>query len=52
VKAYDLIGPKVEEKVVALLNGGVLLLENLRFSKEEEKIQNMLISWLQMRTFM
>jgi phosphoglycerate kinase len=37
VKANDSIGPEVEEKVVALPNGGVLLLENLRFYKEEEK---------------
>jgi phosphoglycerate kinase len=37
VKADDSIGPEVEEKVAALPNGGVLLLENLRFYKEEEK---------------
>ncbi|CAK9250560.1 unnamed protein product [Sphagnum jensenii] len=37
VKADDSIGPEVEEKVVALPNGGVLFLENLRFYKEEEK---------------
>jgi phosphoglycerate kinase len=37
VKAYDLIGLEVEEKVAALPNGGVMLLENLRFYKEEEK---------------
>jgi phosphoglycerate kinase len=37
VKANDSIGPEVEEKVGALLNGGVLLLENLRFYNEEEK---------------
>ncbi len=37
MKADDSIGPEVEEKVVALPNGGVLLLENLRFYKEEEK---------------
>ncbi|CAK9871130.1 unnamed protein product [Sphagnum jensenii] len=52
VKVDDLIGLEMEEKVAALLNGSVLLLENLRFYKEEEKIQNMPISWLQMRTFM
>jgi phosphoglycerate kinase len=37
VKADDSIGPEVEEKVVALPNGGVLFLENLKFYKEEEK---------------
>jgi phosphoglycerate kinase len=37
VKANDSIGPEVDEKVAALPNGGVLLLENLRFYKEEEK---------------
>jgi phosphoglycerate kinase len=37
VKADDSIGPEVEEKVVALPNGGVLLLENLKFYKEEKK---------------
>jgi phosphoglycerate kinase len=37
VKADDSIAPEVEEKVAALPNGGVLLLENLKFCKEEEK---------------
>jgi phosphoglycerate kinase len=37
VKVDDSIGPEVEEKVAALPNGGVLLLENLKFYKEEEK---------------
>jgi hypothetical protein len=37
VKADDSIGPEVEEKVVALPNGGVLLLENLKLYKEEKK---------------
>ncbi|CAM6023787.1 unnamed protein product [Sphagnum balticum] len=36
VKADDSIVPEVEEKVAALPNGSVLLLENLRFYKEEE----------------
>lgn len=36
-KADDSIGEEVEKKVAALPNGGVLLLENLRFYKEEEK---------------
>jgi phosphoglycerate kinase len=35
--AADCIGPKVEEQANALKNGDVLLLENLRFHKEEEK---------------
>jgi phosphoglycerate kinase len=35
VKADDSISPKVEEKVVALPNGSVVLLENLTFYKEE-----------------
>jgi phosphoglycerate kinase len=37
VKADNSIGLEVEEKVAALPNGGVLLLEKLRFYKEEEK---------------
>lgn len=37
VKADDCIGPEVEKLVAALPNGGVLLLENVRFYKEEEK---------------
>ncbi len=37
MKANDSIGPEVEEKVAALPNGGVLLLENLKFYKEEKK---------------
>lgn len=36
-KAEDVIGPEVEKLVAALPNGGVLLLENVRFYKEEEK---------------
>ncbi|KAL5655373.1 hypothetical protein ACJX0J_034692, partial [Zea mays] len=36
-KADDVIGPEVEKLVAALPNGGVLLLENVRFYKEEEK---------------
>lgn len=36
-KADDSIGEEVEKKVTALPNGGVLLLENVRFYKEEEK---------------
>lgn len=36
-KADDSIGEEVEKKVAALPNGGVLLLENVRFYKEEEK---------------
>jgi phosphoglycerate kinase len=35
--AEDCIGPEAESKVNALHNGHVLLLENLRFHKEEEK---------------
>jgi phosphoglycerate kinase len=31
VKANDSIGPEMEEKVAALPNGSVLLLENLKF---------------------
>lgn len=37
VKADDSIGPEVEKLVASLPNGGVLLLENVRFYKEEEK---------------
>ncbi len=37
MKADDSIGLEVEEKVAALPNGGVLLLENLKFYKEEKK---------------
>ncbi|RWW44938.1 hypothetical protein BHE74_00049265 [Ensete ventricosum] len=36
-KADDCIGPEVENLVNALPEGGVLLLENVRFYKEEEK---------------
>jgi len=36
-KANDVIGPEVEQKVAALKNGDVLLLENVRFYPEEEK---------------
>jgi phosphoglycerate kinase len=36
-KADDVIGPEVEKLVAALPNGAVLLLENVRFYKEEEK---------------
>ncbi|KAL6853501.1 hypothetical protein ACP4OV_019530 [Aristida adscensionis] len=36
-KADDVIGPEVEKLVCALSNGSVLLLENVRFYKEEEK---------------
>lgn len=36
-KADDCIGPEVESKVKAMSNGDVLLLENVRFYKEEEK---------------
>jgi phosphoglycerate kinase len=32
----DCIGPKVEQAAAALPNGGLLLLENVRFHKEEE----------------
>ncbi|HEY2383868.1 MAG TPA: phosphoglycerate kinase [Terriglobia bacterium] len=35
--APDCVGPEVERMVGALENGGVLLLENLRFHAEEEK---------------
>jgi phosphoglycerate kinase len=35
--AGDCIGPDVEKSVVGLKDGDVLLLENLRFHKEEEK---------------
>ncbi|PRQ30429.1 putative phosphoglycerate kinase [Rosa chinensis] len=37
VKAEDSIGPEVEKLVASLPDGGVLLLENVRFYKEEEK---------------
>ncbi|CAL4960926.1 unnamed protein product [Urochloa decumbens] len=36
-KADDVIGPEVEKLVFALPNGSILLLENVRFYKEEEK---------------
>jgi len=35
--ATDCIGPEVEKQAAALKDGDVLLLENLRFHKEEEK---------------
>lgn len=35
--ASDCVGPEVEKAVAALKDGDVLLLENLRFHKEEEK---------------
>src|SRR5215831_15318857 len=35
--ADDCVGPEAEAAVKALKNGDVLLLENLRFHKEEEK---------------
>lgn len=37
VKADDSIGPDVEKLVASLPDGGVLLLENVRFYPEEEK---------------
>ncbi|KAJ6432325.1 hypothetical protein OIU84_019546 [Salix udensis] len=37
VKADDCIGPEVEKLVASLPDGAVLLLENVRFYKEEEK---------------
>ncbi|KAI3703152.1 hypothetical protein L6452_28908 [Arctium lappa] len=37
VKADDCVGPEVEKLVASLPEGGVLLLENVRFYKEEEK---------------
>lgn len=37
VKADDCIGEEVEKAVASLPEGGVLLLENVRFYKEEEK---------------
>lgn len=37
VKTDDCIGEEVEKAVASLPNGGVLLLENVRFYKEEEK---------------
>lgn len=36
-KANDCIGPDVEDMVKSMSNGDVLLLENVRFYKEEEK---------------
>jgi phosphoglycerate kinase len=35
--ASDCIGPEVESKAVALKDGGILVLENLRFHPEEEE---------------
>ncbi len=35
--ATDCVGPEVEKQATALADGGVLLLENLRFHAEEEK---------------
>src|SRR5579883_386655 len=44
--AEDSIGPEVEAKARALQPGQVLLLENLRFHKEEEKNDpNFAVSW-------
>lgn len=37
MKAEDSIGPEVEKLVASLPDGSVLLLENVRFYKEEEK---------------
>ncbi|KAL7238719.1 hypothetical protein ACSBR2_004756 [Camellia fascicularis] len=37
VKADDCIGPEVEKLMASLPDGGVLLLENVRFYKEDEK---------------
>ena len=37
VKADDCIGPEVEKLLASLPDGSVLLLENVRFYKEEEK---------------
>ncbi|KAI8020686.1 hypothetical protein LOK49_LG03G02461 [Camellia lanceoleosa] len=37
VKADDCIGPEVEKLVASFPNGGVLLLENVRFYKEKKK---------------
>ncbi|WP_287128352.1 phosphoglycerate kinase [Candidatus Cyanaurora vandensis] len=37
LKAEDVVGPAVTAQVAALENGQVLLLENVRFYKEEEK---------------
>lgn len=37
MKADDCIGPEVEKLLASLPEGGVLLLENVRFYKEEEK---------------
>ena len=36
-KADDAVGPEVEKLVSALPNGNFVLLENVRFYKEEEK---------------
>jgi phosphoglycerate kinase len=36
-KAGDCIGPEIERRTLEMKNGEVLLLENLRFHKEEEK---------------
>jgi phosphoglycerate kinase len=35
--AEDCVGPEAERKVSSLSDGGIVLLENLRFHKEEEK---------------
>ena len=35
--ADDCVGPEVEKLVAGISDGGVLLLENVRFYKEEEK---------------
>lgn len=37
MKADDCIGPEVEKLLASLPDGGVILLENVRFYKEEEK---------------
>eukprot|EP00898_Chlorokybus_atmophyticus_P003691 jgi/Chlat1/4322/Chrsp29S04482 len=37
IAANDSVGPEVEEQIKSLKNGEVLLLENVRFYKEEEK---------------
>ncbi len=37
MKADDCIGPEVEKLVASLPDGSVILLENVRFYKEEEK---------------
>ena len=36
MKAGDCIGPEVEKLVASLPDGGVLLLENVRFYEEEK----------------